>query len=185
MSNSPSGVDTAGKFLAAQKQLISQTNAKLGRAQQMIKTLKETRQKDKETITNLQKQLQESKSKLAKGNFKNAGQQTIEKGKSERLDKDIKALKDRSVQINKELQKYKELATKYKSQLDSIVKDIRENNGRLQEINKKIDNITNSMKFNMKFNMRSGRRVVRGVKYPKRKTKRRRRTKRRMRKTRR
>tara|TARA_Y100000114_G_C11655648_1_gene276448 strand:+ start:95 stop:652 length:558 start_codon:yes stop_codon:yes gene_type:complete len=176
------GTKTVGSSLSTQKQLIDKTNANLSKAKTIIAQLKSKNNEYKTTITNLQSQLKDSKTKLAKGNFQNAGEKTVEKGKAERLESTIKALKERAVQINNELKKYKEIEAKYEKQLTVIDNIIKTNNSAIFNVNKSLENMISST--SMKFNMRSKRRVVSGVKYPKRKTGRRRSTKRRMRKRR-
>ena len=109
MANVPSGVDTAGKFLSAQKELLNKTQSKIANAKQTISKLKNKNDEYKSVIGRLEEELKTTKAKLAKGMFKNAGEKVMEQKKEENCEETIKALKNRAVEINKELQKYKEL----------------------------------------------------------------------------
>lgn len=181
------GTKTVGSSLSTQKALIDKTNANLSKARTIISQLKTKNNEYKTNIANLQKQLKELRLAKNKG-IVAQGASNVGKGEQiKNLQTTIKALKDRSVQINQELQKYKQIEAKYEKQLTVIDNIIKTNNTSISNVNKSLESMINStnLKFNMRSSRRSGRRVVRGVKYPKRRSKRRRRTKRRMRKTRR
>jgi len=170
MANVPSGVDTAGKFLSAQKELLNKTQSKIANAKQTISKLKNKNDEYKSVIAKLEEELKTTKAKLAKGMFKNAGEKIIEQKKESGNTQALTDLRKRAAEINKELEKYKEIKSKYEEQLNAVVRDIKSNNERLTKINKDLDTMVVTTK--MRFNMRSPTRAT-VITYPNRKKSRR------------
>ena len=167
MSSESSGTKVVGKSLSNQQALIDSTNQKVTRAKQMINQLKERNSQYINKINLLEKELKETKSKLAKGTFVNAGEKVMEQGKEKRLQEALDQLRKRATEINNELKKYKEMANKFEKQLEIINNLIKTNTQKLENVNKNLDDMLKTTQ--MRFNMRSSPNVMM-VRYPKRKS---------------
>ena len=150
------GTKSVGQSLNKQEIVIKETNENLNKAKNIISKLKSTNTEYMQMITNLTNQLKETKSRLAKGDFKNAGEKVITANKCKRLEGAIKEIKARAVQINKELEKYKKQEAIYEQKLNTISGIIRQNTDKLASVNTDLSKMINNT--SMRFNMRSSSR---------------------------